>query len=155
MKLIRFGLAENERPGVITAEGTWIDVSAFGEDYNEIFFAGDGIAKLSTWLDSNKDSCPVVEQETRLGPPICRPSKIICVGLNYAKHARESGMEAPTQPVIFYKATTSIIGINDTIVIPKRSEKTDWEVELAVIIGKKAKYIEENEALDYVKGHFN
>ena len=153
MKLIRFGIAENEKPGVILEDGTWIDASAFGEDYNEAFFANDGIARLKSWLLSNKASCPIVEKETRLGAPIARPSKIICVGLNYAKHARESGMELPAQPIIFYKATTSIIGINDTIVIPKGSKKTDWEVELAVVIGKKAKYVEESEALDYVAGY--
>lgn len=153
MKLIRFGKAGNEQPGVIDAIGNRLDVSAFNEDYTEIFFATDGVNRLSQWLDSKQNVCPVISNQVRLGPPVCRPSKLICVGLNYAQHAKESKMEAPTEPVLFMKATSSIVGPNDNLVIPKGSLKTDWEVELAVVIGKKAKYVSENEAIEFIAGY--
>jgi 2,4-diketo-3-deoxy-L-fuconate hydrolase len=152
MKLIRFGQLNKERPGVQLADGTRLDVSAFGEDYNENFFGTDGIARLQRWLENNRSECPKVSASERLGPCICRPSKIICVGLNFRDHAAESGLELPKEPVIFFKSTTALTGPNDDVVIPKNAEKTDWEVELAVIIGKKASYIEEREALEYVAG---
>lgn len=153
MKLIRFGSVENEKPGVLTTDNQHLDVSKFGEDYDESFFGTDGINRLQTWLASNADLCPKISSDTRLGPPVCRPSKIICVGLNYAKHAKESGMELPAEPVIFYKSTSAIIGPADDIIIPKGSLKTDWEVELAVVIGQKASYVEEAEAMNHVAGY--
>ena len=153
MKLIRFGTAGNERPGVQLENGTRLDVTGFGQDYNEEFFGDGGVMALSTWLDANQDKCPVVGEQERLGPPLCRPSKIICIGLNYAKHAAESGLEIPKEPVLFFKATSAIVGPNDDVVIPKGSEKTDWEVELAVVIGKKASYVSEADALDHVAGY--
>jgi 2,4-didehydro-3-deoxy-L-rhamnonate hydrolase len=153
MKLIRFGAINEEKPGVLLANGTKLDVSAFGHDYDETFFGDNGIEKLQAWIENNQDSCPVVGDDVRLGPPLMRPSKIVCVGLNYAKHAAESGMDVPEEPVLFFKATSAIVGPNDPITIPKGSEKTDWEVELAVVIGKKASYVSKADALNHVAGY--
>ena len=153
MKLIRFGTPQNEKPGVQLQDGTRLDVSAFGSDYDETFFGTDGIEKLSQWLEQHQDSCPVVASTTRLGAPLARPSKIVCVGLNYAKHAEESGMAPPEEPVLFFKASSAITGPFDPILIPKGSTKTDWEVELALVIGKKASYVSEKEALNHVAGY--
>ncbi|OIQ38410.1 MAG: ureidoglycolate lyase [Bacteroidetes bacterium MedPE-SWsnd-G1] len=153
MKLIRFGAEGHEKPGVQLNDGTRIDVNEFGQDYTESFFGGDGIERLVKWLKENQESCPIVDNTIRLGAPLCRPSKIVCVGLNYAKHAEESGMAIPTEPVLFFKATSAIVGPNDDVVIPKNSTKTDWEVELAVVIGKKASYVSEENALDHVAGY--
>lgn len=151
MKLIRFGQPGAEKPGLIL-EGERYDASAFGEDYNEHFFATDGLNRLADWLATNPN-LPAVPADIRLGSCIGRPSKIVCVGLNYADHARETNAKIPTEPIIFFKATTALSGPNDEVVIPKNSVKTDWEVELAVVIGKKATYVDENEALDYVAGY--
>lgn len=151
MKLLRFGDSGNEKPGVLVNDEI-LDVSSFGEDFGETFFGNDGIARLSAWLKDHKDSLPRVPVGTRLGPPFTRPSKIICIGLNYRKHAEEAKMQVPSEPIIFFKATTSFCGPNDEVVIPKNSEKTDWEVELAVVIGKKASYVDEASAMDYVAG---
>ena len=153
MKLIRFGAPGAEKPGLIDPAGHWRDVSAFGQDYNEAFFENNGLQRLADWWAANGDSCPLVREGTRLGPPVGRPSKLICVGLNYAQHARESGMTPPPEPVIFFKATTAICGPNDDLVIPKNSEKTDWEVELALVIGKKAQYVALEDALNHVAGY--
>ena len=153
MKLIRFGAEGKEKPGIQLDNGTRLDVSAFGQDYDEHFFGGAGIADLREWLASNEADCPIVPNATRLGPPLCRPSKIICIGLNYAKHAAESGMQLPKEPVLFFKATSAIVGPEDDLIIPKGSTKTDWEVELAVVIGKKAAYVTKDEAMDHVAGY--
>ncbi len=153
MRLFRFGEPTNEKTGAILSDGKKIDVSTFGEDYNENFFTTDGISRLNTWLESNADSCPVVGDDVRLASCIARPSKIICIGLNYAKHAAESGMAVPTEPVVFFKATTALCGPNDDVIIPKNSVKTDWEVELAFVIGKKASYVEKEEAMNYIAGY--
>lgn len=153
MKLIRFGQPGKEKPGILTSEGKRLDVSAFGEDFDEHFFEKNSLKRLSVWLKKHAAECPVVPPETRLGPPIGRPSKIVCIGLNYAAHARESGMELPKEPVVFFKSTTAICGPNDDLIIPKGSEKTDWEVELAVVIGQKASYVEVSEAMGYVAGY--
>ena len=153
MKLIRFGSEGNEKPGVQLEDGTWLDVSSFGKDYDEDFFGNDGITDLEKWLDINIDNCPKVLEDTRLGAPLCRPSKIVCIGLNYAKHAQEAGMQIPKEPVLFFKATSAIVGPNDDIIIPKGSIKTDWEVELAVVIGKKANYVSEDDAMKHVAGY--
>jgi 2-keto-4-pentenoate hydratase/2-oxohepta-3-ene-1,7-dioic acid hydratase in catechol pathway len=153
MKLIRFGDAGKEKPGIELKNGKRIDVSGFGEDYTEDFFAGDGIKRLAGWLKANEDLCPLVPADTRLGPPVCKPSKIVCIGLNYSDHAAESKMQVPPEPVIFFKSTTAICGPNDDLIIPRNSQKTDWEVELAVVIGKKASYVEEKDALGYVAGY--
>ena len=153
MKLIRFGEINKEKPGILLPNGIKVDVSSFISDYNEEFFGNNGIEKLETWLNENQDSCPIVDDEIRLGAPLVRPSKIVCVGLNYAQHAAESGMNVPEEPVLFFKASSAIVGPYDPIVIPKGSLKTDWEVELAVVIGRKASYVNEEDALKYVAGY--
>lgn len=153
MKLIRFGNDSLEKPGIEAANGEWLDVSAFGEDYNEDFFAGNGPERLANWLKQHQSACPRVPKDTRLGAPVKKPSKIICIGLNYSDHATESNMQLPAEPVVFFKSTTAICGPNDDLVIPRNSRKTDWEVELAVVIGKKASYVEEKEAMEYVAGY--
>ena len=153
MKLIRFGEINKEKPGVLLPDGTKIDVSKFVNDYDEQFFGNQGIEKLNKWLEKNHDSCPVIDNDNRLGSPLFRPSKIVCVGLNYAKHAKESGMDVPEEPVLFFKASYAIIGPYDSITIPKGSEKSDWEVELAVIIGNKASYVSEKDALSHIAGY--
>ena len=153
MKLIRFGNLENEKPGVQLDNGQKIDVSAFGSDYDEFFFGTDGPKRLKKWLSIHQDECPLVGENTRLGAPICRPSKIVCVGLNYAKHAQESGMEVPSEPVLFFKASSAIIGPYDEVILPKNSKKSDWEVELAIVIGAKASYVSEKNAMNHVAGY--
>jgi 2,4-diketo-3-deoxy-L-fuconate hydrolase len=152
MKLIRWGEAGREKTGVIINEIKY-DTSAFGGDYNEDFFENNGLARLEEFLKANAGKMDMVPAGARLGSPIARPSKIICIGLNYADHARETNAPLPSEPIIFMKSTTALAGPFDEIVIPRNSVKTDWEVELAVIIGKKASYIEEAEALDYVAGY--
>lgn len=152
MKLCRYGNIDNELPAVLV-DGTRYDVSAFTNDFDEKFFGSDGIAKLTTWFEANKSQCKIVDSNERWASCVARPSKIICIGLNYADHAAESNMALPKEPIVFFKSTSSLVGPNDDLVIPKNSEKTDWEVELAVIIGKKATYIEEADALDYIAGY--
>jgi 2,4-diketo-3-deoxy-L-fuconate hydrolase len=153
MKLIRFGAAGEERPGVLLTDGRRIDASGFGEDYDEEFFGGDGLLRLARWVAAEAERAPVVGDDVRLGPPFRRPSKIVCVGLNYRDHAKESGAAVPTEPVIFFKSTTAIVGPNDDVIIPKGSTKTDWEVELAVVIGRRASYVSELDALAHVAGY--
>lgn len=149
MKLIRFGEAGKEKPGVLVQE-SYYDASTFIHDYDEDFFAGNGLETLADLIAADK--LPVAEVE-RLGCPVKRPSKIVCIGLNYSDHAKETGATPPAEPVIFFKSTTAIIGPNDAVMIPRDSLKTDWEVELAVVIGKKASYVEEAEAMEYVAGY--
>lgn len=150
MKLIRFGEIGNEQPGVIIDEVKY-DASAFGEDYDEKFFGSGGLERLSSFLNNNK--LTELDSNTRLGCPLGRPSKIVCIGLNYIDHARETNATPPTEPVIFMKSTTAIAGPFDDIIIPKNSQKTDWEVELAVVIEKKCSYVDEHEAMNYVAGY--
>jgi 2,4-diketo-3-deoxy-L-fuconate hydrolase len=151
LKLIRFGEAGKEHPGLILRDGTRVDVSSFTTDYNEEFFTDAGVLQLERWVKEN--AAPPVAQSVRLGSPISRPSKIVCIGLNFRDHAKESKMEIPKEPVIFFKATSSLAGPNDDLVIPKHGQKVDWEVELAVVIGKKCGYVEAEEALEYVAGY--
>ena len=157
IKLFRFGAFENEKPAVEYSDGTRLDVSSFGEDFDEKFFAHDGIKRLQGWLKTHATKCPRVPANVRLGSCVARPSKIVAIGLNYAEHVKEgSSADAaalPREPVIFFKATTALCGPNDDVVIPKGAEKLDWEVELAVIIGRKASYVSEAEAMDYVAGY--
>lgn len=150
MKLLRFGEPGTEKPGVLV-NNEIVDVSAFGEDFGEKFFETGGVARLQEWLKKNT-SLPKVSKDVRIGAPFTRPSKIICVGLNYTKHALESQMDIPKEPIIFFKSTTALVGPTDDLIIPRNSTKTDWEVELAVVIGKKASYVEEKNAMDYVAG---
>lgn len=153
MKLIRFGKSGQEKPGVELPDGKRIDTSAFGEDYTEQFLTNDGIARLAAWLKSNQSACPAVDPDERLGAPLARPSKIVCIGLNYVDHAKETGAAIPAEPIVFFKSTTAMCGPNDQLVIPKNSTKTDWEVELAVVVGKKASYVDEKDAMDYIAGY--
>ncbi|NQZ76074.1 MAG: fumarylacetoacetate hydrolase family protein [Ekhidna sp.] len=150
MKLIRFGAAGSEKPGV-EVEGKRYDVSNIVRDYDEEFFAGDGLQNLAKIFDTSE--AEEVSTDVRLGCPVARPGKIVCIGLNYRNHAKEAGMDVPEEPVVFFKATSSIVGPNDDVVIPKNSEKTDWEVELAVVIGKRANYVEKADAMDHVAGY--
>lgn len=152
MKLIRFGEINNEKTGIII-NNEYYDTSVFGQDYNEYFFETDGLFQLQKFIDSNKDQLPKISKEVRLGSPVARPSKIICIGLNYADHAKETKASIPSEPIIFFKSTTAMCGAYDDVIIPKNSAKTDWEVELAVVINKKASYVDESEALDYVAGY--
>jgi len=152
MKLIRFGEIGREKPGVLLEDGTRLDVSGFGSDYDEEFFAGGGIPKLRNWVARQGASALRVRGSVRLGPPICRPSKIVCIGLNFRDHAEESGMEIPREPVIFFKSTTALAGPNDPLVIPKNATKVDWEVELAIVMEKKASYVSGKNAIDTVAG---
>jgi 2,4-didehydro-3-deoxy-L-rhamnonate hydrolase len=152
MKLFRFGIEGQEKPGAIW-NNQKIDVSGFVKDYTEEFLTQNGLAQLQSWLQTNADSCPIVDDGVRLGSCLARPSKIICVGLNYAQHAKETGVEPPKEPVLFFKSTTALCGPNDNVIIPPGSVKTDWEVELAVIIGKKASYLTLENAMDYVAGY--
>ncbi len=152
MKLIRFRDKGHVKQGVIINEAFY-DASAFGEDYNEQFFQDDGLNRLQKFIDENKDRLPLLSMDIILASPIARPSKIICIGLNYADHAKETNATVPKEPIIFFKSTSAIIGPFYDVIIPKNSKKTDWEVELAVVIGKKANYIEEAEAMQYVAGY--
>lgn len=152
MKLIRYGNIGAEKTGVVI-DGKRYDTSAFGEDYNEAFFENDGLNRLEAFVEKNQNNLPLVSDEVRLSSPVARPSKIVCIGLNYAKHAKETNAPIPKEPILFFKSTTALVGPNDDIMIPKNSVKTDWEVELAFVIGKKASYVSEEEALDYVAGY--
>lgn len=152
MKLIRFGEAGKEKTGVLM-DGVRYDTSAFGGDYNEQFFENNGLARLEEFVKANQGKLIEVSDIERLGSPVARPSKIVCIGLNYAKHAQETNAKIPEEPIIFFKSTTALSGPNDAVVIPKNSTKTDWEVELALVIGKKASYVSEENAMDYVAGY--
>ena len=151
MRLLRFGEPGNEKPGILK-DGTILDLSAFGEDFSEQFLGSDGISRLKKWLENNND-LPVVDSRTRIATPFTRPSKIVCIGLNYSDHARETGAQLPAEPIIFFKATSALCGPNDNLIIPRDSVKTDWEVELAVVIGRKASYVKEKDAMQYVAGY--
>ena len=152
MKLIRYIENGKLQTGVGINDGFY-DTSSFGEDYNEDFFANAGISRLKEFVREKGNQLVKLDKNAQLTTPFARPSKIICIGLNYADHARETGATPPPEPVIFMKATTALCGPFDDIVIPKNSVKTDWEVELAVVIGKKASYVAEEDALHYVAGY--
>lgn len=153
MKLIRYGNVNEEKPGLILSDGRRVCVSHLVSDYDEDFFANNGIEKLAFDIQGKESHLKEIPEEVRLGAPLTRPSKIVCIGLNYSDHAAESGMEVPSEPVIFFKATSAMVGPNDDLIIPKGSQKTDWEVELAVVIKKHASYVKEEDALDYVAGY--
>jgi 2,4-diketo-3-deoxy-L-fuconate hydrolase len=151
MKLIRFGQAGKEKPGILKDDKRW-DVSAVVTDYNEAFFENDGLEKLKTAIEKG-NPFPQVDATVRLGAPVARPSKIICIGLNYVDHCVETNAPIPAEPIIFFKSTTALCGPDDDLIIPKNSAKTDWEVELAFVMGKKASYVEEADAMQYVAGY--
>ena len=150
MKLVRLGKLNEEKPAVLV-NGQYLDVSAYFHDFNETFFASDGLNRLQEILKSTE--LPIIQSPERLGSCVARPSKIICVGLNYADHAKETGAAIPEEPILFFKSTSALSGPNDDVVIPKNSTKTDWEVEFAIVIGKKASYVEVHEAYDYIAGY--
>lgn len=152
MKLFRFGNPGEEKPGVLI-ENKRFDVSAFGRDYDELFFSEGGPAQLQHFIRINPGQLVALPDNVRLGPPVSRPSKLICVGLNYRDHALETGAPIPQEPILFFKSQTAICGPNDDLMLPPNSSKTDWEVELAVVIGKKASFVKEEEALDHVAGY--
>ena len=153
MKLFRYGKAGEERPGILMENDEHRDLGAFGEDFDAGFFSQDGITRLRQWIKENLSRCPLLSPGQRFGPPVKNPSKIVCIGLNYSDHAKETGAAVPTEPVIFFKSTTAINGPNDQVIIPRTSQKTDWEVELAVVVGKRASYLEESDAGKYVAGY--
>lgn len=153
MKLTRFGDRGEEKPGLLLQDGTRVDVSDAVTDYNEEFFGTGGLERLRRWVENNSGDLRRVDSSVRLGAPICRPSKIVCIGLNYRDHAAETGQEVPREPVIFFKATSSLSGPNDEVVIPLGSTKLDWEVELAFVIGREARYVAKRDALDHVAGY--
>ncbi|WP_300585579.1 fumarylacetoacetate hydrolase family protein [Marivita sp.] len=150
MKLIRFGNAGSEKPGVADADGILRDASSLVPDIAGHTLSDDGLAVLRT---ADLSSLPEVDANTRLGPCVAGTGKFICIGLNYSDHAAESGMEVPPEPILFMKATSAICGPNDPIIIPRGSERTDWEVELAAVIGTRAKYVSEHDALNHVAGY--
>lgn len=150
MKLLRFGKAGKEKPGVCIDNVNY-DVSHLVKDYDEEFFESNGIKKLAKAIQ--KEKLKKISADKRIGCPVARPSKIICIGLNYIEHAKETGAALPPEPVVFMKATTAICGPFDNVIIPKNSVKTDWEVELAFVIGRKASYLKEQDAMDHVAGY--
>jgi 2,4-diketo-3-deoxy-L-fuconate hydrolase len=152
MKLIRWRKENKTFPGILL-DGNYYDVSSTGEDYNERFFETDGLERLKILLENNKKDLKKLNDPVNLDSPIARPSKIVCIGLNYADHARETKAQSPAEPVIFLKSTTALSGPFDPVIIPKNSKKTDWEVELAIVIAKKASYVDEKDAMDYIAGY--
>lgn len=150
MKLLRHGAAGAERPGILHTDGTIRDLTGLVPDIAGAVLSDAGLAMLRGF---DATSLPIVAADTRLGPCVAGTGKFICIGLNYADHAAESGLTVPPEPIIFMKATSAICGPNDPIIIPKTSQKTDWEVELAVIIGTKAKYVSQENALAHVAGY--
>lgn len=150
MKLLRFGPDGYEQPGIMDTSGQIRDLSSVISNIDNEVISPKGLKKLRE-VDIN--SLPVIKGNPRLGVPFIGISKLVCVGLNYSDHAAESGMQVPAEPVLFMKATTSITGPNDKVIIPKNSVKTDWEVELGVVIGTKAQYVSEEKALEYVAGY--
>jgi 2-keto-4-pentenoate hydratase/2-oxohepta-3-ene-1,7-dioic acid hydratase in catechol pathway len=150
MKLLRFGAEGAEKPGLLDKDGQIRDLSGIVDDIAGATLSDAGLAAIAT---TDPSTLPVVPGDTRLGPCVAGTGKFICIGLNYADHAAESGLDVPPEPVMFMKATSAICGPNDPIIIPRGSEKTDWEVELAVVVGRRAKYVSEAEALDYVAGY--
>ncbi|HSD65125.1 MAG TPA: fumarylacetoacetate hydrolase family protein [Vicinamibacteria bacterium] len=153
MKLIRFGQPGAEKPGLLLPDGARVDASGFGSDWGEGFLGGDGLVRLAAWARDHAATAPRVPATERLGPPIARPSKIVCIGLNYADHARETGAKIPDEPIIFFKATTALSGPDDDLVLPRGSVKTDWEVEIAVVIGRRARYVAREDAAAHVAGY--
>lgn len=142
MKLIRFGPHEHEKPGIVTATGARKDCSALFSDWNGSFFSSDGPKRLADALTQKQADLPDVPGDARWAAPVSRPGKVICIGLNYRDHAEESGMPVPQEPIVFFKAPNTVVGPFDNVLIPRGGEKTDWEVELGVVIGRQARYLD-------------
>ena len=154
MKLLRFGAIGSEKPGIQLDDASRIDATGFGMDWDTEFYADPtNMDRLSEWIAQNADSAPKIDSDERLGPCVASPGKIICIGLNFSDHAKEAGQPIPEEPIIFFKATSAIVGPNDDLTIPRGAEKTDWEVELAFVVGKKASYVSKENALDHVAGY--
>jgi 2-keto-4-pentenoate hydratase/2-oxohepta-3-ene-1,7-dioic acid hydratase in catechol pathway len=153
MKLIRFGPEGGEKPGLMNANGERVDASSFGEDYDEKFFGSGGLDRLRSWEAKESTRAPRVPASARVAPCVARPSKIICIGLNYVDHARETGAEIPKEPVLFFKSTTSLAGANDDVWIPTGARKVDWEVELAFVISRKARRVLPENAMSHIAGY--
>ena len=153
MKLIRKGQPGEELPGLILKDGREVETSGFGEDYDEVFFETDGLQRLQEWVKENESGLPIFPEDERYGAPIARPSKIVCIGLNFDDHAAESGMDIPEEPVLFFKASSAFCGPNDDLILPRGGDKTDWEVELAFVVGKKASYVDEKDAMHHLAGY--
>lgn len=153
MKLIRFGEMGAEKPGILLDSGKRIDLSSYFDDFDRNFFENSGIERLTKLINDSGVYFIEVDENIRWGSPLAWPSKLICIGLNYESHARESGMDIPKEPIIFFKSTSAICGAYDDLLLPRNSTKTDWEVELAFVIGKRASYVEEVDAMDYVAGY--
>jgi 2,4-didehydro-3-deoxy-L-rhamnonate hydrolase len=152
MKLIRFGAVENEKPGVLI-DGKRKDLSAHFKDWDRNFFRKNGLRELADILKKNP-TLPDVNENERWGACFARPGKVLCIGLNYSDHAKESGMQLPTEPIVFQKGSNTVVGPYDNIIIPRKSVKTDWEVELGVVIGKDARYLHSmEEAEEYIAGY--
>jgi 2,4-didehydro-3-deoxy-L-rhamnonate hydrolase len=156
VKLFRFGAPGAERPGVLLHDGARVDASGFGPgiDWNEAFFAqgADGLARLARWVAKEAPSAPRAPEGARLASAVARPSKLVCIGLNYRDHARESGAALPGEPIVFLKATSALAGPEDDLRLPVGGDKTDWEVELALVIGARAKYVSTEAAMEHVAG---
>ena len=146
MRLVRFGARGKEKPGILTGGKTRLDLSGHFADWNSEFFAEHGLQKLAEIASALSGSLPLVPESERWAAPIARPGKVICIGLNYSDHAKESGMPVPAEPIVFLKASNTVVGPYDEVLIPRMSEKTDWEVELGVVIGREARYVESVEA---------
>jgi 2,4-diketo-3-deoxy-L-fuconate hydrolase len=155
MRLMRVGLAGEERPAVAVNDSTYVDVSDLVSDFHSVFFESDGIDKLRPEVERRIAAGQVVDLGSqRIGAPFTRPHQIICIGLNYRDHAAETNAEVPPEPIIFTKSPNTLIGPNDSVRIPRNSQKTDWEVELGVVVSKRASYLESpEEALDYIAGY--
>jgi len=150
MKLLRFGNAGKEQPGILDEYGDIRDLSQYIADFDGLGISAENLEKIS---DLDLSSLPKVQGNPRIGPCVTGTGKYVCIGLNYSDHAAEAGMEVPAEPIIFMKASSAICGPNDDIIIPRGAEKVDWEVELGLVIGKQAKYVNEDEALDYLSGY--
>ncbi|HVV15567.1 MAG TPA: fumarylacetoacetate hydrolase family protein [Polyangia bacterium] len=151
MKLFRFGPVGAEKPGVVIGEER-VDASGLGGDWDEAFFGGDGLGRLATWVEGEGKKAPRVGRDVRVGAAVGRPSKVVCIGLNYRDHAKETGAAIPSEPIVFMKASTAVAGPGDDVVLPEGAEKLDHEVELAFVIGRRAKNVGPEAALDHVAG---
>ena len=153
MKLLRYGEPATKRPAVELEDGCRLTVSESFGNFNPNFFRESGLDRLATWVTDGCPGAAPVPADVRLASPVAVPGKIICIGLNFRDHAEESGMEPPAEPVLFSKATSSFSGPNDDLILPQNGDKTDWEVELAMVISARACYVDEAQALDYVAGY--
>jgi ureidoglycolate lyase len=150
MKLVRYGEAGKEKPGILDSAGSIRDLSGVVSDIDGAALGAEGLARIRA---ADLNSLPKVSGSPRMGPPVGNIGKLVAIGLNYSDHAKEAGQQIPSEPIIFMKATSSICGANDTVMLPRGSRKSDWEVELAFVVGKTAKYVPETDALDHVAGY--